>query len=253
MIIHKLVLRYLRHKDDKEFYLLQADDTVRWLDREGIDLGAGNEVLDLGCGHGILGGEILKKGCHVTFADETNYLLPEYADADFRTFDIDKDDIGALGTYDLVICSNVLEHLPRPQVFADSVHRILNPGGMLYLSFTNWQSPWGGHEYSPFHYLGARHGHLVYDRLIGRQRIHTPFVNLFPTSIRATIRSFRGNTDLRLLKVIPRYYTELAFVTRIPLVREFLTWNCVILLQRESGRSGSRINGEIRSGESTDA
>jgi SAM-dependent methyltransferase len=234
VILHKLIWRFLKHKDDLGFYRIQAADTVRWLDGQGVELGTGTRVIDLGCGHGIIGGELLKRGCRVTFADESNWLLPEYGDREFRAFDIEKDDIASLGTYDLVICSNVLEHLSRPEAFIDSVDSILEPGGRMYLSWTNWLSPWGGHEYSPFHYLGRSRGHLVYDRIMGRPRKHTPYVNLFPTGIGSTLEMIGRNRNLDVLQVVPRYYPELAFLTRIPVLREFLTWNCVILAQRVS-------------------
>lgn len=61
MIFHKLVFRYLRYGDDRDFYLLQARDTVRWLERAGVALGDGVTALDLGCGHlagvGYMAGE----------------------------------------------------------------------------------------------------------------------------------------------------------------------------------------------------
>ena len=235
MIIHKLVFRYLKHKDDPGFYLLQAQDTVRWLEKVGIELSEETTVLDLACGHGNIGGELLKKGCRVTFADELNSLLPEFrANAEFRQIDIDRDDLGTLGTYDLVICSNVLEHIPRPAKLIDSIDWVLNPGGKLYLSWTNWLSPWGGQDYSPFHYLGPRRGHLVYDKVVRGPRTHTPYVSLFPTSIGGTLRMLHKNQNLRIVRVLPRYYPELGFITRIPFVREFLTINCLILVKRRT-------------------
>lgn len=233
MIIHKLIFRYSKHRDDEGFYLLQAQDTVHWFKKNRIRLD-GTSVLDLGCGHGIMGGELLKKGCRVTFADKENRLLPEYVDTDFRTIDIDKDDLETLGTYDLVICSNVLEHIPRPALLIGSIDRILNPGGRLYLSWTNWLSPWGGHDYSPFNYLGPRYGHLEYDRLVGHKRTHTPYVTLFPTSIRSILRTARQNQQLRIIRVFPRYYPELSFIVHVPVLREFLTWNCVIFAERST-------------------
>ena len=231
MIIHKLIIRFIKHKDDDVFYSLQARDTVRWLEKEDI-LHAGMTVLDLGCGHGLIGGELIKKGCRVTFADESDYLLPEYRSVDLFTIDVERDDLGSLGSYDLVICSNVLEHVPHPKQLIDALDKVLDPGGLLYLSWTNWLSPWGGHDFSPFHYLGATRGHLVYDRLVGRPRIHTPFVTLFPTSIWAILKMVRSNPRLRIRKVIPRYYPEFAFITRVPIVREFLTFNCLVLAER---------------------
>jgi 2-polyprenyl-3-methyl-5-hydroxy-6-metoxy-1,4-benzoquinol methylase len=134
MIIHKLIAHHLKHKDDAYFYQLQADDAVRWIEEAGVPLGKTTQALDLGCGHGVFGASLARRGCPVTFADERKLLLPEIANSPFRQINLDKDDISSLGQFDLVVCSNVFEHLSKPDQFLDSVHKILSPGGKLYLS-----------------------------------------------------------------------------------------------------------------------
>ena len=233
MIIHKLIARHLFHRDDPEFYLLQARDAIHWLQNQGVRIGRTTSALDLGCGHGLLGLELSKLGCSVTYADEVNMLHPDVAETGFRELNIDQEELSDLGTFDLVVCSNVYEHLEKPDRFLSSIRDSLNPGGHFYLSWTNWLSPWGGHEFSPFHYLGPRMGPRVYDTFCRRPRLHTPFQNLYPTSIGRTLRFLRRQSGLTLVKVIPRYYPEFCFLTRIPLVREFLTWNCGLLLRQE--------------------
>jgi SAM-dependent methyltransferase len=232
MIIHRLVWHHLRHGDDLEFYRLQALDAIAWMQRQGVRFGAGRTVLDLGCGHGVFGAALRQRQCEVTFADAVNCLPPDLAAAPFRQFDIDREEPRLLGRYDVVICSNVLEHLAKPDRLLAGLGDLLASDGVCYLSWTNWLSPWGGHEFSPFHYLGARRGHRVYDRLVGKPRKHTPFVNLFPTSISQVLRQVRRVPSLRLLAAAPRYYTELAGLLRIPVLREFVAWNCALLLAR---------------------
>ena len=234
MIIHKLIAHHLAHRDDAAFYRLQAQDAIHWLEKNGLALNVKVKALDLGAGHGIFGAELLQRGCEVAFADEANYLNPELASAPFIQINLDREDVSKLGRYDLVVCSNVLEHLAKPFAFLTSMSKMLNPAGTLYLSWTNWLSPWGGHDFSPFHYLGARRGHLVFDKVIKRKRIHTPFETLYPTHIGRTIRVIRRQREIRVLKVAPRYYPEFAFLTAIPLLREFLTWNCAVLIRRQT-------------------
>lgn len=237
MIIHKLIRHHLKHKDDAQFYTLQALDAIRWMETLGVSFNAKTSVLDLGCGHGIFGAELLKRGSPVVFADEGNYLMPQITQAPFRKINLDVDDISSLGSYDVVVCSNVFEHLGQPRRFLDGIASALNPGGFLYLSWTNWLSPWGGHEFSPWHYLGVERGHLLFDRLVKRPRIHTPHQNLFPTYIGQTLAMIRQNRSFRVVRVVPRYYPELAFVMSIPLLREFVAWNCAILLQKTTARN----------------
>jgi SAM-dependent methyltransferase len=232
MILHKLLAHYVKHRDDAWFYALQARDAARWIEQSGVPLGPQTRALDLGCGHGVFGAELVKKGCQVTFADYENGLFPELSGAPFRRVDIDRDDLAALGEYDLVICSNVLEHLAKPDQFIHSAAKLLAPQGKLYLSWTNWLSLWGGHEFSPFHYLGACRGHLIYDKVVGRPRKHTPFVNLYPTYIGSILKLIRREPNLRIIRVAPRYYTEFSFLMRLPGIREFLAWNCALLIAR---------------------
>src|SRR5262245_43847423 len=106
MIIHKLLAQYIRHQDDPSFYCFQADDAIDWMEQKGVVLGPKTRALDLGCGHGIFGSQLMKRGCQVAFSDEENGLLPELASAPFRGLNIDREDLAGLGEYDLVICSN---------------------------------------------------------------------------------------------------------------------------------------------------
>ncbi len=231
MIIHKLIAQHLKHRDDAGFYSLQAEDAISWIAKQGAKIGPGVRALDLGCGHGIFGDALKRSGCDVTFADEGNYLMASVKDAPFKQINLDRDDVGGLGRFDLVICSNVLEHLAKPNEFIARLDQIVRPGGHFYLSWTNWLSPWGGHEFSPFHYLGPKLGIKAWDAIVKRKRIHTPFVNLFPTSIGATLREIRKNAKLELVAAAPRYYPEFSFILSLPVIREFITWNCALLLQ----------------------
>src|SRR5438477_1489557 len=172
MIIHKLIAHHLHHQDDQNFYLLQATDASAWLEKSGVTFHAGMSVLDLGCGHGVFGRELLRRKCHVVFADEANFLLTELKSQEFRQINIDKQDISTVGRYDLVVCSNVLEHLANPTGFIEAIPNILTPEGKMYLSWTNWLSPWGGHEFSPFHYLGPHWGPRLFETLLKRERKH---------------------------------------------------------------------------------
>lgn len=232
MLLPRLIWHHLRHGTDEAFYRLQARDAIAWLERVGVRFAPGTRVLDLGCGTGIFGAELLRQGCRVTFADEKNWLAPALAGAAFRAINLDRDDLAALGRYDVVICSNVLEHLARPERLLAAIPDLLAPGGVFYLSWTNWLSPWGGHDFSPFHYLGPRLGPWLWDRLVRRPRQLRPFENLFPTSIGAVLRRLRRLPGMEIRQVVPRYYPELAFLLALPGLREFLAWNCAVVMAR---------------------
>ena len=160
MIIHQLIAHHLKHGDDTSFYEMQAIDAVEWMLQQNVPMHAEIQALDLGCGHGVFGGELEKKACNLTYADIENNLIPERARSPFIQIDLDHDDYEKLGSHDLIVCSNVFEHLSDPQRFLRNMRDLLNPGAYLYLSWTNWLSPWGGHDFSPFHYLGPLRGRL---------------------------------------------------------------------------------------------
>ena len=216
---------------------MQARDAIRWIRKSGISLNEEVSALDLGAGHGIFGGELQKYGCSVVFADESNCLMADLREAPFHQINLDCEDVNELGEFDVVICSNVLEHLSKPFEFLMSMGKLLKPDGVVYLSWTNWLSPWGGHEFSPFHYLGSKRGHRFYDMLSRRRRLHTPFVNLFPTYIGKVLAFLRRQPSFRILRAAPRYYPEFAFLLDVPIAREFLTWNCAVLIQNRAGEN----------------
>src|SRR5262245_60989319 len=127
MIIHKLIAQHLKHRDDPDFYSLQAEDAISWIVSKGVKIGSATQALDLGCGHGIFGEALKRKGSTVTFADESNFLMPSVQEAPFKQINLDREDIKILGRYNLVICSNVLEHLSKPNEFISRLHEILLP------------------------------------------------------------------------------------------------------------------------------
>jgi SAM-dependent methyltransferase len=240
MIIHKLISRALYKGDDTEFYTIQAKDSIQWLQQKEVQVGTKTTVLDLGCGKGIFGLELRKRGCRVTFADQENCLMPEIEYAVFKKIDIDNDDLTLLGRFDIIVCSNVLEHLAHPARLISAAKKLLTSDGSFYLSWTNWLSPWGGHEFSPFHYLGSKRGHIIFDKVTHRKRKHTPYVNLFPTSIGHILQLLEKEPCLRIRASTARYYPEFSFILTLPIVREFLSWNCALLLARTNHRD-SRI------------
>jgi SAM-dependent methyltransferase len=136
-------------------------------------------------------------------------------------------------TVDVCFSSNVVEHVPAPWRFADELVRVTRPGGLVVVSYTNWLSPWGGHETSPWHYLG---GYRATERY-GRRYSHPPKnrygIGLFPVSVAAGLRWARSRRDARLLDARPRYLPPYARpLLRVPGLREVATWNLWLVLRR---------------------
>jgi len=134
---------------------------------------------------------------------------------------------------DLVFSSNVLEHVPDPSRFIDESVRVAKPGGQIYLSFTVWWSPWGGHETSPWHYLSGGYAKRRYTRRHGHPPKNVYGESLFALKVSTVLRLLRARDDVHLLAVEPRYLPRWAgFLVKVPVVREVVTWNLVTLLEK---------------------
>jgi SAM-dependent methyltransferase len=137
--------------------------------------------------------------------------------------------------FDVVISSNVLEHVgDRSGTIAELI-RVCRPGGHVYLSWTTWLSPLGGHEMSPFHYLGPHKAVRIYRMLHGKPPDNIPGRNLFVVHVGSVLREIRA-TPLVIRDVAPRYWPSLRVLGRIPGVREAAMWNCVVLAEKEPVR-----------------
>ncbi|WP_407553316.1 class I SAM-dependent methyltransferase [Streptomyces sp. Pv4-95] len=137
------------------------------------------------------------------------------------------------GAADICFSSNVLEHVADPQTFLSEMIRVTRPGGLIYVSFTNWLSPWGGHETAPWHYLGADRARARYRRRTGRPAKHTLGENLFAVHVGSTLRRVRARDDIAVVSARSRYAPFLAeTIPRLPGVREVATWNLLLILRR---------------------
>ncbi len=134
---------------------------------------------------------------------------------------------------DVVFSSNLLEHVRRPQTGIAEMVRVLRPGGVLFLSYTNWLSPWGGHETSPWHWLGARRAAERYTRRHGHPPKNRIDETMFRVSVRQGLQWAREQEGTRLLVARPRYLPDGArHLLAMPGLREVLTWNLLLILQR---------------------
>lgn len=136
---------------------------------------------------------------------------------------------------DLCFSSNVLEHVPDPCRMGAEMLRVTRPGGLVYLSFTNWLSPWGGHETSPWHYLGGERAARRYERRTGRPPKNRYGDSLHPVSVAGALGWARDREDAEIIDVFPRYHPRWATkVVRIPGLREIVTWNLVLVLRKRA-------------------
>src|SRR4051794_26924227 len=218
--------------DPEPFYRLLAAEAADDLERRYGPL-AGKTIVDLGCGPGFYTEAFRARGANVIPADNDVTELELLGPAPEGAIVADVSHLPiADESVDGAFCSNMLEHTPYVDGVIREIERTLRPGGWAFISWTNWYSPWGGHDISPYHYLGPRLGPRVYERRHGPPLKNAYGAGLWPVHIGPTLRLVRARPRLRIARVEPRYWPWFRFVVRIPVVREVLTWNCVIRAER---------------------
>lgn len=139
------------------------------------------------------------------------------------------------GSFDITYSSNVLEHVPDPWRMADEMVRVTRPGGLVFISYTLWWGPWGGHETAPWHFLGGHRAARRYERTHGHPPKNVFGESLFPVTAAAGIAWSRQRDGVEVLAVMPRYLPRWSWwILKVPGLREVLTWNLAIVLRRAS-------------------
>jgi SAM-dependent methyltransferase len=131
---------------------------------------------------------------------------------------------------DICLSSNVAEHVPRPWQLGNEMLRVTRPGGLAVLSYTVWLGPFGGHELGLTHYLGGERAAARYARKHGQPAKNDYGSSLFAVSAGDGLRW--ATSTGALLTAFPRYHPRWAWwLTSIPLLREFLVSNLVLVLR----------------------
>jgi arabinofuranan 3-O-arabinosyltransferase len=221
--------------DPDRFYSLLAADSVRQLGSY-VDLD-GARVLDVGGGPGYFATEFRGAGAVYLGLDPA---VGDFAAAGAAVSGMVRGSGTALpirsGAVDVCYSSNVLEHVAEPEAMLDEMTRVTRPGGTIYVSFTPWLSPWGGHETAPWHLLGGDRARRRYRRRTGREPKNRFRETLFPVSAARAMRwarAARRAGAVTVVDVLPRYHPWWArWVARVPGLRETLTWNFTVVLRR---------------------
>ena len=105
----------------------------------------GMRALDVGCGGGLLSEALAREGADVTAIDLAPDLLKvarlhaleSGAQVDYRQVAVETLAGEPRGTFDVVTCMEMLEHVPDPASVLAACATLLKPGGRLFVSTLN--------------------------------------------------------------------------------------------------------------------
>ena len=130
---------------DSEFRPLHRINPLRleWIDQ--LAQLRGKQVLDVGCGGGILAEAMALKGAQVTGIDLAEKPLAVAAlharqvgaRVDYMATSAEELAQARPGGFDVITCMEMLEHVPQPQLVIAACAQLVKPGGWVFFSTIN--------------------------------------------------------------------------------------------------------------------
>lgn len=135
----------------------------------------GKQIVDVGCGGGILSESLTQQGAAVTGLDLAEDVLQaaklhaqaQKLDINYQFIAVETMAEQQAGQFDIVSCMEMLEHVPNPAAVIAACAKLCKPGGQLFFSTINRSAkaffmaivgaeyllqllPRGTHEYAKF-------------------------------------------------------------------------------------------------------
>lgn len=158
-----------RHTDRSQYFKEQGETTkkyvIPYID-EVKKVTPAMRVLEVGCGEGGNMMPFLDMGCECVGVDIDEPRLelgrtyfadhPNVNKLTLTASDIYKVDATVLGTFDLIMLRDVIEHLPNQEVIMEIFKKFLKPDGIIFFGFPPWRMPFGGHQQVLGHKIASK-------------------------------------------------------------------------------------------------
>ncbi len=156
---------------------LGEDHLVPYLAKQGCFF-AGDAVCEIGSAEGGALHALMQAGASYGLGTDISVsrievgaeiskladLNVEYVEHNILTEPLPEDWVGK---FDLVLLRDVIEHLEDTELALRNIHRLIKPGGFLFLTFPPYNSPFGGHQHT----------------LAGNFFTKLPYIHLLPNAI----------------------------------------------------------------------
>lgn len=106
--------------------------------------------------------------------------------------------------FDLVIIRDVIEHIENKEKVFNNIRQLLNPNGLLYITFPPKFSPFAGHQQNA-------NGFLKY----------IPYIHLFPNFFIKIIGRYSGESNKFIDEIITNYYNGLSIFQFKKILKQF--------------------------------
>jgi len=185
----------------------------------------GAEVLELGCGDGLICAIMNDHGSRSTAVDLDDTLFDQYAtDRGVKYFTMDATKLKFEdASFDFIFSHNGFEHFSDPEAVYNECNRVLKPGGMMYFQFNPlYYSPFGYHGYKsiaiPYlHILFSQNDFTRFAKSQNRPELYTSPDFLNKKQVGYFRDLFNNNTpDLKVL-----FYEEEKNNYFVDLIRKF--------------------------------
>ena len=155
----------IRHKDRQLYFKEQIFTTNKYVIpflEKHMSMNSNTRILEIGCGEGGNLEPFLDLGCQVVGVDLSERKIKKgraYFEnherndkIQFILRDIYNIDIDEIGTFDLIIMRDVIEHIHNQEKFMRYLKRFVSKNGKIFFGFPPWQMPFGGHQQIFFHF-----------------------------------------------------------------------------------------------------
>lgn len=188
-------------------------------------LPAQGEVLDIGCGNGIISRAIGQMGFHVTGIDVSEKTIA-FARASNNLPNVSFEVVAAgelqpgPKKYDAIICSEVLEHLQAPSQLLKTIFQLLKEKGVLVVTVPNGRGPRELLVTRPIQKLQKSNG--ITWRLMSKIKSALGYKGVTVQSnaddlshiqffTARTLKTLAANAGFKVIKILPTNFIEQVF------------------------------------------